>query len=496
MKITLKTRRILRWLLAGSLFLLTTLSLTPWQPALAQDPEPPPPQSVDPATLEADLEPLPAWSSPIGTTENPEALVTIDPATGLNIILPPAPPAAESASVSQMMDTFVQLATGEERAFGSLTVVPNPEDWPDRTAVKMWSEYPSGATTVCTGILIDSSVVLTAGHCVYTWEASRCTGGATKCWADKITVAPGWENNHSPYGWVESFAVSGDFIVWNGWINSKDYDYDMALVKLDFPIGALTGWFGYGPNSDSWYIGRLFHSTGYPAAPPYDGSDMYTWQGSYDTIEEFALVHENMGYGGQSGSGTYYWNTATDQYFVQGVHSHTRTYYSPPKDEVGNTRITTSKFTSIYDRIQDHTPDIYDLVPMDINTDSSTYNRGDILGSMNYYVFNHASVSKSKTVSVSVYLSSNDTISIFDTLLSTHQFTWNFPANGGVRVTVSPGDLPRIPYNLVSTDSDEDFWIGVILNVSDSDTSDNAVRDQDAKKLTINHTIFIPFTGK
>ena len=96
----------------------------------------------------------------------------------------------------------------------------------------------------------------------------------------------------------------------------------MGYIKLDKPIGALTGWFGYGyDNNHSLFTKNYFHNPGYPAESPYNGQLMYYWYGRYDSAKTHILYHKDRSYGGQSGSGSYYIDRSDSQNYQRYVYS-------------------------------------------------------------------------------------------------------------------------------------------------------------------------------
>ena len=71
--------------------------------------------------------------------------------------------------------------------------------------------------------MIDPLHVLTAGHCVYNED----WGG----WPIGIDVVPGYEDGFGPYRDASMINLHAP----PGWINNRDYDYDMGIITLDRP---------------------------------------------------------------------------------------------------------------------------------------------------------------------------------------------------------------------------------------------------------------------
>ena len=316
------------------------------------------------------------------------------------------------------------------------------------------------------GVLIDPLHVLTSGSCVH-----QGSGGS---WADEIIVVPGYEDGSAPYGTAKEVNLYS----WTGWINYGDFNYDMGLIELDRPIGALTGWHGYGYNTAcSFYTdpSRTWYNVSYPAESPYSGEYMYWWWGYFDDCETYGAWFNNRSYDGQSGSGVYHIDSG-DRYVYLVLSAGTT---SPPW-RTWDVRITPTRFGHIRDDIiGGDTPGTFDLIPLNVQVNPGTVTSGGQLSSMTYVVHNYSSASWSGTVTAKIYLSTNDNISTYDTLIQTHQFWYSFGPKDTVVTNVTPP--PTIPPGL----SGGDYYIGVILDVSDYNTTNNDSDGQDAARVSI-----------
>jgi V8-like Glu-specific endopeptidase len=359
------------------------------------------------------------------------------------------------------------------RDFGSLGKLTDLASYPWSANVKLFFEQ-GGSYYVGSGVLIDPLHVLTAGHCVHS--------GPGGDWSGDMIVVPAYENWSAPYG----TAGSANLMTWSGWADYADFDYDMGLIELDRPIGALTGWHGYGYSTDTAFYttaSRTWYNPGYPAESPFDGEYMYWWYGYFDSCTAYQARFESRSYGGQSGSGAYY--VSDGNRYVHLVLSNGSDTWTR------DVRITSARFNSIQSSwIGGNTPSTYDLIPLDVRIAPASLQAGTQLTSMSYVVHNYSSASRSGTVSVKVYLSTNDLISTSDTLLQTHQFTYAFAPKSTVRITLST--LPTVP---VGT-SAGNYYVGVILDVSDASTSNNDSSGQDAAPLSVTaaHLVSAPST--
>lgn len=350
------------------------------------------------------------------------------------------------------------------RNFTDLSWVSNQEDYPWGVSVKLYMQFASGSY-VGSGTLIDSMHVLTAGHCVH----DVLSAGT---WATQVIVVPAYENGAAPYGTATAVQLHS----WTGWTNDANWDHDMGVIDLDRPVGVLTGWHGYGYDSNwSFFSGNIFHNPGYPAATPYNGEYMYYWYGNFDECPASGTSSQvkfnKQSYGGQSGSGAYHIDSG-NRYVYAELSNGTSTW-------TRDVCITSTKFGHIGDFIAADTPATFDLIPLDVNTAPPTAITGAQLSAMDYVVHNYSSASWSGTVTVKVYLSTNDNISTLDTLIQTHYFTHGFSPKSSVRVTVPTP--PTIPPGTTAGS----YWIGVILDISDNSTLNNDSDGQDASSLTL-----------
>ena len=346
--------------------------------------------------------------------------------------------------------------------FTELAWIDNPEEYPWRVNCKLYMNTLLG-TSVCSGVLIDPLHVLTAGHCVYNEDFFG--------WATNVIVVPGYEDGFRPFGDASMTNLHAPM----EWINDQNHDYDIGIITLDRPIGAITGWHGYSYNNDNlFFYNNMFYSPGYPAESPYDGEFMYYWFGNYDLVYENRLGVYNNGYRGQSGSGHYYTDISGGRW-VFAVHSHLilnplSTYF---------TRITPIKYDAISNVISTNTPPSFDLIPLFVWPSPLTINAGDEFLSLEYLVHNYSNAIWGGTVNVNVYLSDDSNISPSDTLIQSHDFTWDLDPKSTVLVGVPPA--PTIPANT----HEGFYWIGVILDIADFNVVNNESDGQDAALIYV-----------
>lgn len=139
----------------------------------------------------------------------------------------------------------------------------------------------------CTGWMISSRTVATAGHCIHNGS-----------WATNVVVAPGRNGSSYPYGTCTAASLHSV----SGWTSSKDTNYDYGAIRLNCSVGNTTGWIGFRWTSSS-LTGVAENISGYPG----DKTTGTQWQHA-DQIRNtltYKLEYQNDTYGGQSGSPVY-----------------------------------------------------------------------------------------------------------------------------------------------------------------------------------------------
>jgi hypothetical protein len=203
-------------------------------------------------------------------------------------------------------------------------------------------------------------------------------------WATSIVVVPAYENGNRPYGDASSVLTHS----WDGWIINQNSDWDIGIIDLDRPVGALTGWHSYGySDNPSFFTGNTFYNANYPTNSPYDGQYMYEWHGNFDYAEYFPFpgiewygneVGINKRYYEGSGSGAY-WMTIVYAVLSNGDSSHTNF-----------TRITSDEVGDIDGWIADDTPVSPDLIPLDVKVSPENIVAGTRLSTMSFVVHNYS----------------------------------------------------------------------------------------------------------
>jgi V8-like Glu-specific endopeptidase len=330
-------------LLAGASCLLSLSGITQVLPVTAQVTTPQgalspndPAAKLDPSLLNVPSIVPPAPTSTPTTNSAAAALnqaVGHDSATGTTQLIPESS-APTTTSTSPSYGGRAPLGS-ENSSGGPVTnsvigadnriLVSNTAIYPWRAQAKLYVTFPNGKIYGCSGTLIQTKYLLTAGHCVY----SKADGG----WYKKLEAIPGLNGTYKPYG-----SAYGKYVrSYQGWTKSQSPDHDLALVTLDKTIGSTTGYFGYG------YYPTINGVTAYISGYPYDkypgGTKQYYHYGPITSSTTYRVYYPIDTYDGQSGSGVY--RIISGKRYVFAVHG-----YGGSTSNSG-TRINSTKFNNI-----------------------------------------------------------------------------------------------------------------------------------------------------
>ncbi len=425
-------------------------------------------------------------------TDSPEQRATIqyDPASGTETVLPAS---ATDAGEQPLWDgPGAGAGAGFEDPEGwDLTVegtTPTPPTaHPDNTASpwntihKLLMRFNVGGTDyyyVCSGWAAGSFHVVTAGHCVYSWDPNGDGNTSDRTWASEIWVWAGQGDVVEPVGdpsiapdrpFGEAKGVL--FRSYTGWTDSHNFSHDWGVITLNRRDGDHTGWMGR--ESD---CANSLNFSGYPTETPYVPSGSVVQYYGYDadnvvicwpyTIDLDAYI-----YGGHSGGPSWRYEGSTGNRYVEGIHSTSNRVGSAT-----DTRLTSAKRSSLDGWMADDESERPPVSRPDlIEYDFDGNNRKDLLTNaaaqgetvqVEYNLLN-SGFAATGTFTVSFYLSTNRIISTSDSLIGTRSHSlsaWSF-LNPTTSLTV-PVSVPTGSYYL--------GWIAS-GGASEYTTSNNAV---------------------
>lgn len=386
------------------------------------------------------------------------------------------------------------------RSFGAMFELSDTSiaTFPFRMNVKLVQEYVDSVTGsaiyyVCSGGMQDAAVVLTAGHCVY--NRDNDSSGSDYGFADRIWAYPGWDGNGltlgnpgtlQNYGW----GVSNGMVAWTGYTVDGNFDADIGLLSLDRSVGMLTGWYGW--RSVDWNTcpaGNLALFVNNPSFPSeycgtpglHNGRDMYNWNGTFDSCQGANQYRINTTsgcftalWGGQSGSNAY--DIDNDSRYVGAVASNSN-------------RSTVGQYAKLWTGAREYMNDTFkpgargaslDIEALECRVTPTTITAGSTTTTATCRVPNTSNNNPgSASYGFNMYLSTNNNISVSDTLLADRSYTYDYSAMQNVNLNTGNVTIPK------NTPSGT-YWVGVQLDDFDAVYGNNDTDLWDAQQITVN----------
>ncbi|MGK0577953.1 trypsin-like serine peptidase [Macrococcus capreoli] len=168
------------------------------------------------------------------------------------------------------------------------SVVTDINKAPFNQIVKLVCTYPSGNSYDGTGVIVSRDSVLTAAHNLYKNDEKNTF--ATKC-----EVAAGLTSKTT---YNKAISTGTKFLIPEKWISPLiQYDSDIGMIKLDKPIGEITGTMGI---THLIYPNQSIETAGYPQF--LKNNTMYYSKGNVKSSTPVKFYHDLDTWSGQSGS--------------------------------------------------------------------------------------------------------------------------------------------------------------------------------------------------
>ncbi|GLY21447.1 hypothetical protein Misp04_11790 [Micromonospora sp. NBRC 101691] len=161
----------------------------------------------------------------------------------------------------------------------------------DRFQVSPTTSFPASATVLltftggrCTGFMISPDTLATAAHCVHSGP-----GGS---WHTNVVATPGFDGVTAPYGSCMAKSLHTS----SSWTTNDAPENDYAAVKLNCPLGNVTGW--YKLDTLQLPVGACTINQAYPVDRPGQWASKDYIRNATDRL----LYYQHDSNGGQAGS--------------------------------------------------------------------------------------------------------------------------------------------------------------------------------------------------
>lgn len=347
----------------------------------------------------------------------------------------------------------LNTSSDTSRAFLPLDLINDPSAYPWRTTVKI-----GGAT----GVMIDPYHVLTAGHII---TFSQSFGD--------IKIIPSYAQGDSPYGFAYPVCV----YLLTDYTSTGPKDF--GIIKLDRPLGSITGWNGCGYNNSNEFFNtsNIFYNPSYPCTGLYNGEYLYNWKGVFNTVNTDYMISTRTGVSGMSGSCAF--TKVNNENVVYGLVIASGIKFN---------RITAQKFDAANAVLNNNLPSDFDIIPFYIKSYPEIIKTGGMLDSVSFGVLNYSNqTAVNTTVTAKLYISSDSIITADDDLIGTYNNNINLAGRESQIIIGENISALNKPAGI--------YWLGVILS-GDNNTANNVTGYRDCQKLIINNSENVYIKGR